>query len=229
MSAAEYSDASRKAQAARYAQEALYCERILAKTGDNVVTATLAHISEPTFWTHYPDGDVFDTDSGAHWYYHSHAPGAPTENSENSDNPANGDDNKPADEPNLDACIDSNEHGHFHCFVRPQGKAGPIHHLVAISVNPHGQLLRLLTVAQHVVNDDALPAQERIALLDKFDVQLGRPNYLVNRWLTAIIGLYQEEITRLIQESDALATTGAAPDVTAELKTTLAEKMQTLT
>lgn len=225
----EHRDTNCDAQTIRYAQEALYCERILAKTGDNIVTATLAHITEPTFWTHYPDGDVFDTDTGAHWYYHSHAPGAATESSENGDNPANGDGNKPADESNVDACSDNNEHGHFHCFVRPQGKAGPIHHLVAVSVDAHGQLLRLFTVAQHVVNDNTLPAHERIALLEKFDVQLGRPSYLVNRWLTAIVGLYQEEITRLIQEGDAITTTETAPDVTAELKTTLAEKMQTLT
>lgn len=78
-------------------------------------------------------------------------------------------------------------------------------------------------------DDNTLPAHERIALLEKFDVQLGRPSYLVNRWLTAIVGLYQEEITRLIQEGDAITTTETAPDVTAELKTTLAEKMQTLT
>lgn len=217
---AEHNDAIRNAELVRYAQEALYCERILAKTGDNIVTATLAHINEPTFWTHYPEGDVLDTDTGAHWYYHSHAPGT-TENDDMSGS-------EPASRTTRDDGHDNDEHGHFHCFLRPQGKAGPIHHLVAISVDPYGKLRRLFTVAQHVVNDDALPARERIPLLEKFDVQLGRPNYLVNRWVTAIIGLYQDDITRLIQEGEACAATNKALDVTAELKTTLAEKTQTL-
>lgn len=217
MTDAEHNDTIRNAQRARYAQEALYCERILAKTGDNIVTATLAHINEPTFWTHYPEGDVFDAETGAHWYYHSHAPDTTTEGHKHG--------NEEAGSATHDDAYDSGEHGHFHCFLRPQGKAGPIHHLVAISVDPHGTLQRLFIVGQHVVNDDALPARERIPLLEKFDVQLGRPNYLVNRWLTAIIGLYQDDITKLILQGEAHAACGDTPDVTAELKTTLDEKI----
>lgn len=228
MTTTEYNDAIRNAERVRFAQEAVYCERILAKSGDNIVTATLAHINEPTFWTHYPVGDVFDPETGAHWYYHSHAPDPTAAGAQPDSTPVETkSDIDPADNATR-ARIHNAEHGHFHCFVRPQSKAGPIHHLVALSVDAHGTLQSLFTVGQHVVNDDPLSVDERIQLLDKFDVQLSRPNYLVNRWVTAIIGLYQDEITRLIQDGDACAATNKAIDVTAELKTSLAEKIQTL-
>lgn len=154
-------------------QEALFCERILAKSGDNVLRATLTDASSVEAWSHYPPGDIFDVESGAQWYYHCHIPAA-----------------------------DGIEHGHFHCFLRPEGAQGPIHHLIAIGVDAHGRLHRLFTVNQWVVGDNWLGAEDTIALLPRFDVQMAKPSYLVNRWLTAIIRLYEDEIAALIRQRD---------------------------
>lgn len=156
----------------RAAQEAAYCERLLAKSGENVLRETLSD-SPVTAWSHYPPGDVFDPDSGGQWYYHCHLP--------------------PADDV---------EHGHYHCFVRPEGANGPVHHLVAIGVDAFGKLHRLFTVNQWVVGDTWLDAEPTIALLPRFDMQLAKPSYLVNRWLTAIITQYQPEIEQLIRDRD---------------------------
>jgi hypothetical protein len=158
----------------RAAQEALFCERILAKSGENVLRDTLRDAASVEAWSHYPPGDVFDAESGAQWYYHCHLPPA-----------------------------DDTEHGHFHCFVRPQGAKGPVHHVIAIGVDAYGRLHRLFTVNQWVVGDTWLDAEATIGLLPRFDVQLAKPSYLVNRWLTAIIRLYQEEIAELIRQRDA--------------------------
>ena len=79
--------------------EIAFCERILAKTGETVLTATLRGAERLEHWQHFPKGDVHDTESGAVWFYHCH-PKSPTQ---------------PED-----------EHGHFHCFVRPEGTGGPI-------------------------------------------------------------------------------------------------------
>jgi hypothetical protein len=57
----------------RAVQEALFCEQVLAKGGDNVLHATLRD-APVAAWTHYPPGDVFDPASGAQWYYHCHLP-----------------------------------------------------------------------------------------------------------------------------------------------------------
>lgn len=156
------------------AAEAIFCETILAKSGTNVLLETLAG-APVNGWQHYPEGDVLDATSGAQWYYHSHVPG-----------PENG------------------EHGHFHCFLRPSGAQGPVHHLVAVAVDAYGRPRRLFTVNHWVVGDDFLSAEETIPLLARFDVQLARPDYLVNRWLTAIVALYEEEIAALIRARDAV-------------------------
>jgi hypothetical protein len=116
---------------------------------------------------------VFDTASGSQWYYHCHVP------------PAEG------------------EHGHFHCFVRPEGREGPVHHLAAVGVDAYGRLRRLFTVNQWVVGDAWLDAEPTIALLTRFDVEMPRPSYLVNRWLSAIFRLYEPEIAELIRQRDA--------------------------
>lgn len=164
----------------RAAQEAAYCERLLAKSGENILRETLRD-APVTAWEHYPPGDVFDPESGGQWYYHCHLP--------------------PADEV---------EHGHFHCFARPDGAQGPVHHLVAIGVDAFGKLHRLFTVNQWVVGDAWLEAEPTIALLPRFDMQLAKPSYLVNRWLTAIITQYQSEIEQLIHERDGTLLRHAA-------------------
>nr|WP_314262231.1 hypothetical protein [uncultured Devosia sp.] len=174
------------AERERAAQEAAYCERLLAKSGENVLRETLRD-APVTAWEHYPPGDVFDPDSGGQWYYHCHLPPA-----------------------------DDIEHGHFHCFVRPEGAKGPVHHLIAVGVDAYGKLHRLFTVNQWVVGDTWLDAEPTIALVLRFDMQLAKPSYLVNRWLTAVITQYQPEIETLIRERDAvIARHAGAGDVAA--------------
>lgn len=154
-------------------REIAFCESVLAKAGLNVLLETFRDTTEVKAWEHYPPGDVFDPASGAQWFYHCH----PVHES-------------------------AAEHGHFHCFLRPGGADGPIHHLAAIGVDAYGRMQRLFTVNQWVVDDDWLEAEETIALLPRFDVQMPRPSYLVNRWLTAIFAAYEEEIVGLIRERD---------------------------
>ncbi|MBS3648472.1 hypothetical protein KEU06_07505 [Pseudaminobacter sp. 19-2017] len=163
--------------------EIAFCQSLLAKGGLNMLSEIFRETSEITAWEHYPPGDVFDPASGAQWFYHCH----------------------PAAEGAL-------EHGHFHCFLRPQGMNGPIHHLAAVGVDSYGRMLRLFTVNQWVVGDDWLDAEGTIALLPRFDVQMPRPSYLVNRWLTAIFTGYEGEIAELIRERDRVLTAHRPPE-----------------
>ena len=192
----------------RAAQEALFCEQVLLKGGDNVLRATLRD-APVVAWSHYPPGDVYDPASGGQWYYHCHLPPAEA------------------------------EHGHFHCFVRPDGKDGPVHHLIAVGVDAHGRLQRLFTVNQWVVGDSWLDAEPSIALLERFDMQMPQPSYLTNRWLSAILRLYADEIATLIRQRDATLAErqvpGGAPiredralEVTSELRVDLASTARTL-
>lgn len=153
--------------------EKAFCEAILAKEGLSVLSETLRGVEAIGAWEHYPPGDVFDPASNAQWYYHCH----------------------PAEE-------GSREHGHFHCFVRPEGPQGPIHHLAAIGVDAEGQLRRIFTVNQWVIGDDWADADRTIALLGQFDMQMPRPSYLVNRWLTSIMVAYEDVIADLVRQRD---------------------------
>jgi hypothetical protein len=162
--------------------EIAYCETVLAKGGLNVLSDMFRGVSDIEAWEHYPPGDVFDPASNAQWFYHCH----------------------PSDEGSL-------EHGHFHCFVRPEGPEGPIHHLIAIGVDAQGRLLRLFTVNQWVVGDDWADAEATIALIDRFDMQMPSPSYLVNRWLTAIFVAYESEIAGLIRQRDEILATHISP------------------
>lgn len=159
-----------------------FCEDVLAKGGVNVLSETLRGVQTIDAWAHYPAEDVFDPASNAQWYYHCH----------------------PA-EPG------SKEHGHFHCFLRPEGLTGPIHHLAAIGVDETGRLLRLFTVNQWVVGDDWADADDIIAALARFDMQMPRPSYLVNRWLTAVLVAYEDEIAELIRQRHRIIDAHVSP------------------
>ena len=157
----------------RARQEMAYCEAILAKSGSSVLLRILPAQGLET-WKHYPEKDAYDPASGAQWYYHCHM-----------DSAALG------------------EHGHFHCFVRPNGRDSAPCHLIAIGVDALGKPRRLFTVNQWVVGGEWRDADATNSLLERFNVEMAEPDYLVNRWLTALVTLYEEEIIALNRQRDA--------------------------
>jgi uncharacterized protein DUF6969 len=170
--------------------EALDCVRVLAKSGDNIVSELLR--SQGTFfeWDHYPPGDVRDPETRGQFYYHAHAATA----------------------------RQPDEHGHFHTFlgsggipegVRPAAggrgaglKAAPICHLVAISMDRLGAPFRLFTVNRWVTDETWYGARDVIAMLDRFEIDLARPSWPVNRWIGALLRLFRPQIVELIQARD---------------------------
>jgi hypothetical protein len=156
--------------------EMRFCEIILAKTGDSVVTRTIGAAASIEPFAHFPPGDAQDPATGAVWYYHAHEPG-----------------------PVEDGCA---EHGHFHCFLRPDEGQGDIHHLVAIGVDAHGRPLRLFTVNGWVTGDTPATAETQIALLGRFDPHSARPCYLVHRWLAALLRAHRPAIEQLIRQRE---------------------------
>lgn len=168
----------------RAALEMAYCQSILAKSSLNVLLKTLPAEGLVT-WKHYPERDVYDPASGAQWYYHCHEDSA-----------------------------ELGEHGHFHCFVRPDGRDSAPCHLIAIGVDPKGRPTRLFTVNQWVVGGKWYDAETTCSLLDRFNVEMAEPDYLVNRWLTAAVTRYQDEIARLnVRRDEQLRLMG--PDLDA--------------
>ena len=166
-------------------------ERLFAKTADNVVGLVLEHERNFYEWTHYPAGDVQDAETGAQYYYHAH----PKEE-------------RPG------------EHGHFHTFLRPKGMPkgmkpalvrgyvppraanDALSHLVAVAMSDKGQAIELFTTNRWVTGETWYAAPDVIAMLERFKVELVRPSWPVNRWITALLRLFRPQIEALVRERD---------------------------
>lgn len=173
----------------------LRCEAALRKSGMSVVGEVLRGQGEFLIWERYPAGDVYDPDSASQYFYHAHTP----------DEMAQG------------------ENGHFHLFLRapadaaltlldlpgaraPDPQAGWLLHLVALSVDASGRPLRLFATNRWVTDETLARADDVIARLDGFDIELAHPNFAVSEWLTAMAALFRPQIESLLRQRDAALT-----------------------
>lgn len=144
------------------------------------------------FWEHYPADDARDALTRARWYYHVHPPGE----------------------------RDTTEHGHFHLFLhRTQlddpagficgpaaGEDAPAHvtHIAGLSVDHSGVPRAWFATNRWVTDEFLYPADTMIAQLDRYNVDATPEDGLVNRFLTAMVALYQTELADLLRERDAV-------------------------
>lgn len=159
------------------------------RANSNVVWDFLRFEKEVAPERHYPDDNAFDPESGSQYYYHMHRPG---------------------------------EHGHFHCFImhdglpetaepvpdqdlhlRDPGFTDPFAHLIAISMDEFGHPKGLFTTNRWVTQEVIYPADQIIALLDRFRIDHTFPAWSTNRWLTAMIVLFRPQIESLIRAREA--------------------------
>jgi hypothetical protein len=172
-------------------REVLNWRRILAKTQQNIVGLVLEQAGPFYILDHYPKGDVFDPESHAQWYYHAH-----------------------------DKAERPGEHGHFHTFLRGAGmpaglkpaalpdhqaKADPhdlVCHLIAVSMDRAGWPVGLFTTNRWVTAETWYAAHDVCAMLDGFDMQINKPCWPVNRWLTGMLRLFRPQIEALVQQRD---------------------------
>ena len=163
------------------------CYRVLSKGNDNVVSEVLK--GQGTFYEmdHYPKGDAYDPDTHSQYYYHSHR---------------------------------AEEHGHFHLFLREAGMSAAIRpadqshadfmeerddclsHLIGISMDKYGYPTGLFTTNRWVTADNWYKAEDVIAMLDHFNMDLARPSWPVNIWITAMVRLFRPQIENLIRMRD---------------------------
>jgi hypothetical protein len=172
-------------------REIAECEAVLAKTGDTVVGELLR--GQPFFeWDHYPAGEVYDAETHALYYYHSH----------------------PQDE------RDPGEHGHFHTFLKAAELPGEIRplpapsaspskperdgfaHLVAIAMDAQSRPYRLFATNRWVTGESWYRAKDVIALADRFRIGHARPSWPANRWITAMLLLFRPQVAWLLAERD---------------------------
>lgn len=164
------------------------CWRLMRKSGDTVVSEFLRGQGSLLAWKHYPAGDAYDPETHAQYFYHTHSLAEPRD-----------------------------EHGHFHTFLRAAGiPAGMrpvftppaadggdrLSHLIGIAMDAHGQPLRLFTTNGWVTGEVLYAADDVIALLDRFVVDMAYPSLTVNVWITALLRLFRPEIEGLLHARD---------------------------
>ncbi len=171
-----------------------------AGAADNLLLDILPRDGEPSTWTHYPVGDVFDTQSRCQYYYHSHPE---------------------SERPGW-------EHGHLHLFHRPDpalpetpepllaeglshmpGQTRPlpppkdrVAHLAALGLNAEGKPLRWFTTNAWVTGETWYASRDVSRWLAPFQVVGNRPSPEVNRWITCMVRLHVPWLIRLLQERD---------------------------
>lgn len=193
---------------AEAARELRHCQRVMAKSGETPFSLLGTGPDELVRWLHYPEGDVYDPEFHAQYYFHVH----------------------PLSPPGVD------EYGHFHTFLRPFGMPEGVQpvpfanepapedpndalsHLIAVALDRSGAPVRLFTTNRWVTGETWYPAADVERMLDHFSVDLARPSWLLNRWLSALLRLFKPQIGALLQARDAtIAAFGAAGDLAAVL------------
>ncbi len=156
-------------------------------------------------WSHYPEGDAIDPESGARWYYHAHPPEQ----------------------------RDPGEHGHFHIFLPLSAFAGTeplalpqkdkpakVVHVAALCFDTDGLPTHWIATNQWVTEEylyaaDAVIARLDLLQLDGAGIDKGMPG--VGRWLTLALQMCREDIVGLLRERDVALQASGPRDRDAEV------------
>lgn len=188
------------------------CEHRFARAASAPVAALLGGAGPIEEWQHYPETDVFDPATHAQYFYHAHAAGERDAAEHGHFHtflraPAIPLGIRPLVMPEL--AIAGSPAAPVGPLVpsaprRHAGKDGdPWTHIVALSMDRAGRLRGLFTTNRWVTDETWYKAGDVAALLDRFVVGAPPPETLVNRWLTAAVGLFRPQIIELLEARDA--------------------------
>ncbi len=144
-----------------------------AERGTTLSVAALAGCKRFIEWQHYPSNDAVDALHGTEFYYHAHAKSERL----------------------------TNEHGHFHVFVRTQS-GRRFHHLIGISLDPRGVPIRLFLTNQWVTGEFWIDSKKILPLLARFECSIRGRLGPVSQWITGMVHLYGQEIAALHLDRD---------------------------
>lgn len=175
--------------------EVMECYRVLSKADINLVSEVLRGQGEFIEYEHYPKDDVYDSDTGAQYYYHAHR----TESGEHGHfhtfirNPA-----VVLGKPALVRGEDDS------------GAGGETSHLIAISMDAYGYPIGLFATNRWVTGESWYGAADVIALIERFRIDHAYPSWPVNRWLGAMLVLFRPHVEALLRHRDAVIERWAA-------------------
>lgn len=195
---------------ARYGEAVVHWRDALARDGRTVVSAALGGATRIFHWRHYPAGDVYDPATHAQYFYHAHPPQPRVA--------AHGEHGHfhaflrarglaPGARPLVMPELAIAGHPASPPSTAPSAPApagepdAPWIHLAAIAMDRAGRPLRLFTTNRWVTGETWYAAADIAVSLDHFviDGEQARP---VDRWLTAMFGLFRPTVARLLAERD---------------------------
>lgn len=173
-----------KSKYLRYARQVLEAhQQMVSSKGKNMIHYTLEKNRSHQHMDHYPKGDRIDNDTGAQYFYHCHRENYETE-----------------------------EHGHFHCFlrykhipkqIRPRALTdwdknidNPMTHIVAIAMNRYGQPIRLFSVNRWISYEVWYDAKHTLSFIKQFKMTKQDNLYwqVVDRWVEGMLHLFAPQI-----------------------------------
>lgn len=165
------------------------CYRVLSKARMNVVGECLKNQGAFLKFNHYPKGDVYDQETHAQYYYHTHR-GIENEHGHfHTFMRAKG-----MPEGAQPVPYDGD-------VAWPSGKDA-VSHIVAISMDKYGYPIGLFATNRWVTGETWYSAGDVIAMADNYNIDHAYPNWPVNRWITAMFRLFRHEIVSLVRHRD---------------------------
>ncbi len=163
--------------------------RLLKKSGQNPVGQCLAN--QGTFYEeeHYPQGDVYDSESHAQYYYHAHRPESGEHGHFHTFLRAKGMRRSVKPVP------------YSGDVKRPKGKDA-LSHIVAISMDRPGMPIALFTTNRWVTGETFYAAEDVIAMIDRFSIEQSYPCLATNRTVSSIVHLFRPQIAALLTQRD---------------------------
>ena len=170
-------------------REVLDWQRVLAKTGDNIVKELLP--TEGTFYEfqHCPPGDIYDRETHSQFYYHAHRKGE------------HGHFHTFLREKGMPDGVHPVEQSESEAMGQRDDKYC---HIVAISMDRKGFPIGLFTTNRWVTGENWYAADDVCAILDCFNIDHAQPSWATNRWVSAMLRLFRPQIMELLHERDAV-------------------------
>lgn len=109
---------------------------------------------------------------------------------------------------------DSDEHGHFHTFLRvlDEDHGGDrTMHFVAISMDAWGYPVGLFTTNRWVTDEQWHSAEQVISHLGEFEIDHASPSWPVNIWITHFVRLYRYHVAGLLEARDQAIMNSGLP------------------
>lgn len=184
------------------------CGKAFAVRDSNPLREATGGSDEIADWRHYPAGEAYDPHSQIQYFFHRHGPAA------------------------VEATRQPTEAGHFHVFLRGDGipagiaplllpdaavanaprppQSAPLKrgardevcHIVAVAIDRRGAPIRLFTTNRWVTGETWYRGEDVVRLLGRVRFGHARPPALLDRWIEALVRLFQPEIVALLRRRD---------------------------